>query len=207
MSESNGRLQDELAALFDRQMTMAQHESSSVAHHVSQHYHHSAHVASIDPDPTVRTQPSTTLSISDDSGSYGIDSRTLSLSQLDLLQNADIEQRQHLIQTWQLYLNSAVESTSMPHSASPVRDSEMNDCSSDRGDDQTGHAEPYMISGYEATSKRNLKPPRREPTTGEPYVSSTDPVYHHQQWWEAARVGMMESQYGAFEQRNRYHAV
>jgi hypothetical protein len=203
VSESNGKLQDELAALFDRQMTMTQPESSSVAYNVSQHYHHSAHVASIEPSPTVRTQPVTTSSISYILASYGIDSRTLSPSQLDLFQNADIEQRQRLIQTWQLYLNSAVESTSMPHSALPARDSEMKDCSSDGGDDQKGHAEPYMISGYEATSQRNLKPPRREPTTGEPYVSSTDPVYRNQQWWEAAPVGMMEPQYWGFEERNR----
>lgn len=207
MSESNGKLQDELAALFDRQMTMTQPASSSVAYSVSQHYHHSAHVASIDPSPTTCAQPAAALSISDILGSHGIDSRALSLSQLDLFQNAESEQRQRLIQTWLLYLDSPSQSTNMPHSALPVRDSEMTDCSSDGGDDQKGHAEPYMVSGYEATSERNLKTPRKEPTTGEPYVSSTDPVYHNQQWWEATHIGMMESQYGAFEERNRYDAA
>lgn len=184
-------------------MTMAPPESSSVAYNVSQHYHHSAHVASTDPSATARPQPLTTSYSLD---SHGIDSRMLSQSQVDLFQNAGIEQRQRLIQAWQLYLNSAVERASMPHSALSARDSEMTDCSSDGGDDQRGHAEPYMISGYEVASQRNLKP-RREPTTGEPYVLSTDPVYCNQQWWEVARVGTMESQYGASDERKRYPVV
>lgn len=198
MSESNGKLQDELAALFDRQMTMTQPESSSVAYNASQHYHQSAHVASLDPDPAIPKQPPTASSTRDILGSFGIDSRTLSLGQLDLFENADLEQRQRLIQTWQLYLDPA----SQPHFALATRDSEMKDCTSDEWDVQKGHAEPYMVSGYETSTERNLKP-RREPTTGEPYVSSTDPVYRSQQWWEAAHCGMMESQYGAFEERNR----
>lgn len=56
-------------------------------------------------------------------------------------------------------------------------------------------AEPYMVSGYESASTLP-----KEPSTGEPYVVSTDPVYMSQQWWEVAP----ESQYGLFEERQRY---
>jgi hypothetical protein len=61
-------------------------------------------------------------------------------------------------------------------------------------------AEPYMVSGYEATASAGSLP--REPSTGEPYAASTDPVYKSQQWWEVA-PGSVESQYGLFEERNR----
>ena len=75
------------------------------------------------------------------------------------------------------------------------------------------HAEPYMVSGYEggaghggslSTSTSTTLP--AEPSTGKPYESSTDPVYSGQQWWEMPRstVTSMESQYGLFEERNRY---
>lgn len=212
MSESNDKLHDELAALFDRQMTMTQPESSSVGYNVSQHYHHSAHVASLDPNPTVRTQVAATSNIGNILGTFGIDIRTLSLGQLDLFQNADVEQRQRLIQTWQLYLDPTSEPTAMPHSALPVGDSEMRNCSPDGEDDQKGQAEPYMVSGYESfpehyskhPAKRNFRPPWREPTTGEPYVPSTDPVYQNQQWRDAAHTGRMEPQYGVFEETDRF---
>jgi hypothetical protein len=78
---------------------------------------------------------------------------------------------------------------------------EMNDQVINIEDDHHGLVEPYMASGYEG--------PPREPSTGAPYTSSTDPVYRiqQQQWWEPAQVGPMESQYGAFEEIHRYHAA
>lgn len=76
----------------------------------------------------------------------------------------------------------------------------MNDQVDTIAEDHGGLAEPYMISGYEASPK--------EPTTGVPYASSTDPVYKGPQWWEPAQVTSMESQYGVFqEMMNRYHAT
>lgn len=78
--------------------------------------------------------------------------------------------------------------------------------------------EPYMVSGYEETSASASAsapaPLPREPSTGEPYAVSTDPVYkaQGQSWWEVAPVpagaaGLdldLESQYGLFEERSRY---
>lgn len=63
-------------------------------------------------------------------------------------------------------------------------------------EDKGADAEPYMVNGYEASA--SALP--REPSTGEPYAASTDPVYKSQQWWEVAP----ESQYGLFEERNRF---
>ena len=66
-------------------------------------------------------------------------------------------------------------------------------------------AEPYMLSGYAGTapSTNATATLPREPSTGEPYAASTDPVYKSQQWWEVGPESI-ESQYGLFEERMRY---
>lgn len=83
----------------------------------------------------------------------------------------------------------------------------MSESVEEAGDDHKRHAEPYMISGYETGTERVLDTLRKEPTTGEPYASATDPVYRSQQWWESAQVGPMESQDGVFEEKNRYYSA
>lgn len=209
MSESNGKLQDELAALFDRQMSMTQPETvtTPVNYSVSQHYHHSAH-ATVAPtaQPPAGPTESSTLSINDVLRSHGIDSCTLSPSELDLFQNADDEQKQRLIQTWQLYIGVTSQGRPMPRTPFPAGEFEMVDCPAEVGDEQRGLAEPYMVSGYETAREPTLSL-RKEPTTGEPYVSATDPVYSGQQWWQTALMGSQESQYGAFVERSRFDAA
>lgn len=91
----------------------------------------------------------------------------------------------------------------------------MDDCVMDDSQDGNPDAEPYMLSGYEAIATEaayslpsNLSnhlpnDPPKEPTTGEPYSGSKDPVYQGQQWWEMTNSGPMESHYGAFEQMRR----
>lgn len=162
--------------MFDRQMTMAQPESLPVTYSVSQHYHHSAHVASPSPIPTVHTDPAT-LNIREILSSHGIEPSTLSRTQINLFRNADAEQRQRLVQTWQLYREYSSQETSMSYSPLEARDFEMTDCAIEVGDDHKRHAEPYMICGYEAPAERAINPLRKEPTTGEPYFPSTDPVF------------------------------
>ncbi|OOQ86089.1 hypothetical protein PEBR_24299 [Penicillium brasilianum] len=206
VSESNTKLQDELSALFDRQMTMNQHTTPQpqtqpinstptpatsqqpISYSITQHYHHSAHVAPpTQPTPTdqAQTQALNTLLLQ-----HGINPSTLSDSQLDLIKHADSQQQQRLLQTWQVYASYGMT----PQSQS--NDTEMDDSmDEDKGPD----AEPYMVSGYESASTALPK----EPSTGEPYAASTDPVYRSQQWWEVA-PGSVESQYGLFEERQRY---
>jgi hypothetical protein len=147
-------------------------QQQPITYSITQHYHHSSHVA----PPPPPAQSTTT----DDQGlglltlliNHGIDPSTLSPSQLDLIKHADAEQQQRLLQTWQVYAAHGQPTTQS-------QDTDMDDSMhEDKGPD----AEPYMVSGYEASA------------------SATDPVYKSQQWWEVAP----ESQYGLFEERNRF---
>ncbi|KAJ5585335.1 uncharacterized protein N7459_005135 [Penicillium hispanicum] len=208
-SESNGKMQDELAALFDRQMTMAPLPTAQtpsqppITYSISQHYHHSAHVVPPSPSPaqpTVPTDMMNTNRINDVLWQHGLDPSNLSPSQIDLVKHADAEQQQRLIQTWLLYERS--QQGPAYTSSSPAEDLEMDD-SEGIADEHKGQAEPYMVSGYETAVEQVAGNLPKEPTTGEPYAASTDPAYKVQQWWEFARTGSMESQYGAFEERTR----
>ncbi|KAJ5343517.1 hypothetical protein N7541_008229 [Penicillium brevicompactum] len=186
-SESNQKVQDELASLFERQMSMTQFVppvSDSVGsldypHSIEQHYQ----------SPQLDQNPIPHSSV-DVLRYHGLDPHSLTASQLELFENADAEQKERLIQTWQLY--SQIGATD--HS----KDFAMEDSTMDEGDENTS-AEPYMISGYQHSSLPT------EPTTGEPYAGSKDPAYQSQQWWELTKGGPIESGYGAFEETRRYY--
>ncbi|CAG8381400.1 unnamed protein product [Penicillium salamii] len=180
-SESNQKMQDELAALFDRQMSMTSFHpvqtsvgSGSENSNISQH-------------GLLQQDQAPNYSSVDVLRYHGLDPSSLTPEQLGLFENAGAEQRERLIQTWQLY--SQIGAT---HPDSTMTDSSM--------DDETTSAEPYMISGYEASSSLP-----KELTTGQPYVGSKDPVYQSQEWWEMTKAGPIESNYGAFEEMRRYY--
>lgn len=206
-SESNGKVQDELALLFDRQMTMAPSRTDQVAptsqpnlsYSITQHYNHSSHVASSAPAPNNRLESMEQImqSIHDILRQNGLDPAAFSLAQLELFKNADAAQQQRLIQTWQFY--------NTPRSF-PSQDLDMDELSGELMECHGEHAEPYMASGYEVGAGSACTLPK-EPTTGKPYASSTDPVYSGQQWWEMSQTDSMESQYGLFEERNRYYSA
>lgn len=192
-------MQDELAALFDRQMSMAQLHSApsreivpsqtpEVTYNITQNYHHSAH------EVAQNTQPSSI----DILRHHGLDSNALTPEQLGLFEHADAEQRERLIQTWQLYSQFGTETSGLS------QDSAMHDSAMEDGGDAHEYAEPYMVSGYQAVANQASHLPN-EPTTGESYSLSKDPVYQGQQWWELTKAGPMESQYGAFEESRRYY--
>ncbi|KAI2788499.1 hypothetical protein POX_e06515 [Penicillium oxalicum] len=212
VQESNTKMQDELSALFDRQMTMDQHHALApsqspplqvtppepvvsrppITYSITQHYNHSAHVAPpAQPLPTpaqVQAQNLHSLLLA-----HGIDPSTLSSAQVDLIQNADAEQQQRLIQTWQVYAAHGQTECQSPDTA---MDDSMDE-------DRASSAEPYMVMGYGSSKSVGSLP--AEPSTGEPYATSTDPVYKNQsrQWWEVAPASI-DSQYGLFEERNRH---
>ncbi|OQD82617.1 hypothetical protein PENANT_c020G06133 [Penicillium antarcticum] len=164
-----------------------------ISYSITQHYHHSAHKVT----PSIPIQSSI-----DVLRHHGLDPSTMTTSQLNLFDNADMEQRERLIQTWRLY--SQLSDNTQYHT--------MHDFVMDDNEDGNPDAEPYMISGYEtiATGAAHSLPSNltndlpKEPTTGEPYTGSKDPVYQGQQWWELTNAGPMESHYGAFEQMRRY---
>ncbi|KAJ5739700.1 hypothetical protein N7533_012484 [Penicillium manginii] len=217
-SESSSKIQDELAMLFDRQMTMSmtpthdeaipisqpnQNQNQNLTYSITQHYNHSAHVASSAPTTSTlqATNQADSLAPVQDIHAVlrhnGLDPATFSVGQLELFRNADAAQQQRLIQTWQFY--------STPHS-SPLQDMDMNDDAMAEFVEYHGEqAEPYMSSGYGVEAVENASPV--EPSTGKPYDSSTDPVYRGaQEWWEMPRTSSMESQYGLFEERSRHYS-
>jgi hypothetical protein len=184
-------MQDELADLFDRQMSMTQFHSVPTQESIGLSQ---ADISGV-PQPYESThsmspeQPSSMEVLR----YHGLDPNTLTSNQLGLFENADAEQKERLIQTWQLY-------SQIGHEASQdfaMTDSAMNE------NDEHAYAEPYMVSGYENNTNQVSLP--KEPTTGEPYVGSKDPVYQSQEWWELTKAGPMESSYGAFEEMRRYY--
>ncbi|KAF3024611.1 hypothetical protein E8E15_008903 [Penicillium rubens] len=201
-SESDSKVQDELSALFDTQMSMTQlhptprettvpSQVPEIAYSITQHYHHSAH--------RVAQQTNQPSSI-DLLRHHGLDPSALTSQQIALFENADAEQKERLLQTWQLYSQLGKEASA------PAADFAMQDSAMDDSGDMNAYvdAEPYMVSGYENVADRASHIPK-EPTTGETYVGSKDPVYQGPQWWELTKAGPMESNYGAFEEMRRYY--
>lgn len=189
-------MQDELAELFDRQMSMTQFHPTptqeivgssqvpDISYGIPQPYQSPPHSVSPEQHPSINVLRH-----------RGLDPDTLTPNQLGLFENADAEQRERLIQTWQLYSQIGCEASA------PTQDFAMTDSAMDDSDENT-YAEPYMVSGYENNNQVSLP---KEPTTGEPYVGSKDPVYQTQEWWELTKAGPMESSYGAFEEMRRYY--
>ncbi|KAJ5818290.1 hypothetical protein N7474_003881 [Penicillium riverlandense] len=181
-AESNLKMQNELADLFSKQMSLSQFGSEQstgpsvsqtppISYSVTQHYHHSSHIASqhkagaADIDVLLKQN--------------GLQPQSLSTSQLDLVRHASPEQQERLIQTWKLYSQFEQQQAIAGLNPSSTQDLEMYDSM----DDSKQYAEPYMISGYEMhaseTGSRHLP---TEPTTGQPYSPSRDPVYQSQEW-------------------------
>ncbi|CAG8086844.1 unnamed protein product [Penicillium olsonii] len=185
-SESNQKMQDELAALFDRQMNMTPFPPVKSSIGAPQEPDHSNNFQQYQSSPLGQALGHSSVDVL---RYRGLDPDSLTPGQMGLFENADTEQRERLIQTWQLY--SQIGDSS--HSDSSMTDSAMED-------DETISAEPYMISGYETST-----PLPKEPTTGAPYAGSSDPVYQNQQWWELTKAGPIESGYGAFEEMRRYY--
>ncbi|KAI0125825.1 hypothetical protein BJ170DRAFT_685068 [Xylariales sp. AK1849] len=110
---------EELAALFSRNMTF-QHqpvpaakpepepEPQPIVYSISQHYHHSAHIAQ-DPEPVVEPQrpsseppqtqrPAAELILTN----HGVDPAALSTSQIELFKTAEDAQKLRLIELWRI---------------------------------------------------------------------------------------------------------
>ncbi|KAI2717455.1 hypothetical protein CBS147332_4335 [Penicillium roqueforti] len=186
-SEGESKVQDELSALFDRQMSMTQlqpapretvvpPQAPQIAYSITQHYHHSAHRVA-----QHTNQPSSV----DVLKHHGLDPNALTPDQLMLFENAEAEQRERLIQTWRLYSQFGNE-------AATAGDFAMHDSAMDHSEDGNAYAdaEPYMVSGYGNVANQASHIPK-EPTTGESYAGSKDPVYQGQQWWELTKAAVV----------------
>ncbi|KAF7597404.1 hypothetical protein BBP40_003651 [Aspergillus hancockii] len=118
-SEGNLKMQEDLVALFARQMrvdTPVSREKlpsgpSSITYSITQHYHHSSHVtrAALPAESSKQdVSPSTASnSMNEILRLQNINPSSLSPTQLRLFENAMPEQRSRLIQIWQIYPESS----------------------------------------------------------------------------------------------------
>src|ERR1700710_1989062 len=105
--------QEDLAALFSRNLSLqntyvAPTEEPSqveapIVYSISQHYHHSAHLASQQPsrpasEPPQTDQLTTEIILS----RHGVDASSLFPSQIDLFKTADAGQQMRLIELWRI---------------------------------------------------------------------------------------------------------
>ena len=123
LSEGQDKMQEDLATLFSRNLTLATPTQPSLssldsaAHaeqrplqpitYITQHYHHSAHVVPSTASPNGSSTSPFTTDIDQSSPAviltqHDIDPSTLFPSQLTLFQQADPEQRLRLVQLWRI---------------------------------------------------------------------------------------------------------
>ncbi|PGH01298.1 hypothetical protein GX51_05353 [Blastomyces parvus] len=197
----------------------------SIVYNISQHYHHSAH--QLPGTGAWSTTLSATLHAMQQAGipaeqmlsQHNVDPTALFPSQLTLFAQADLDQKSRLIELWQISRPSAgkgnpTSSSSLPthmHSMSQDAmtdaDSMDQDTRSPTGVDhnQHEHAEPYVMSGYEALAQREYNASAARDacqqafaeasqssvaaaaTAATPALSSykpaVDPVYKGHDWW------------------------
>ncbi|KAI9683840.1 MAG: hypothetical protein M1829_004174 [Trizodia sp. TS-e1964] len=181
------KMQDDLSTLFSRNLTLANipiyqpeampaEESAPIekpiTYSISQHYHHSAHLAA--PQPTPPSQTEARKSPTDPSAAeiilsrHGVDYSQLLPSQIVLFQHADTTQKMRLVELWRIspsngsdqpyaeesnkYMDTQDDAQMSPQSLSDsdemldIHDNETRDA-----------AEPYILSGYESLAQREYE--------------------------------------------------
>lgn len=219
-SESSQKAQDDLVSLFRTHMNMGPTcmttedgrpraaSPSPITYSITQHCHHSAHVAhrACMPGPVQGNTPPRDNEVANHTLSeilkyHNILPSSLSSSQLELFANALPEQQARLIQMWQICPEPSKRSQwpIQPTQAAVADDLEMGDSTYElnNGDNVHYFAEPYMLAGYELVREpkpRHFCSPANEPTTGSPYRISSDPVYQGgaQRWWERTQPATIE---------------
>ncbi|KLJ11889.1 hypothetical protein EMPG_12982 [Blastomyces silverae] len=264
-AEGDSKMQDDLATLFARQMSVAaisnpnQNPASPpqsmipavipptpdtspsppstpstsiprpIAYSISQHYHHSAHQLpgtgawSTTLSATLYAMQQAGISAEEMLFQHSVDPTALFQSQLTLFAQADVDQKSRLIELWQISRPSAGKGNQMSTSSLPanIHSSSSQDAMADvdsmdqdarstaRVDhNQHEHAEPYVMSGYEALAQReyNASAARdaceqafaeasqssvaaavavaaAETPTHLSYKPAVDPVYKGHDWW------------------------
>lgn len=179
--------------------------------YITQHYHHSGHQA-----PAHEVPVSTILEY------VGVDHSALLPSQLALFKNAGDEQRQRLIELWQispptygtqmhpLHLGNWPE-TSMEREEEAARYRlQMGEEEKPKsmlpglaGSELRNNAEPYIVQGYANLPNINGNTAPTEyrdvAEKGEAYKASSDPAYNSREWWNLSDDEPMEHQYGMLQ--------
>jgi hypothetical protein len=105
--------QDELAALFSRNLSLENHYvapveqpsavEAPIVYSISQHYHHSAHIASQRPSRPASEPPQTDqFTVEIILARHGVDVNSLSPSQIELFKTADTTQQMRLVELWRI---------------------------------------------------------------------------------------------------------
>lgn len=218
VAESDAKMQDELADLMTRNMHLGMRPPAQAAStpptpevvpqltpitYISQHYHHSAHVAPI----PVTEETSTVLKNS------GVDADALLPSQLMLFKNAESEQQRRLIELWRIApptYGGQLASSDMGNWPQTSMETEE-EAARQRWEKQEqerlknlsvlpsqGVAEPYMKNGYDADV--DMDGEKHE------YRQATDPAYDRErEWWRMSGEQPMEHQYGMLQQMQMLH--
>lgn len=176
--------------------------------YISQHYHHSAHVA---PTPINDEVPISTFLREN-----GVNADVLLPSQLQLFKNAQPDQRDRLMELWRIapptYGDQLVSrdmgnwpqtSLEMEEEAARYRwekieQDRLKNLSVLPSSDSRSNAEPYMKDGYDADMDGV------DNTQG--HRQATDPAYDRgREWWTMAEHESMENQYGMLQEMQLLH--
>jgi hypothetical protein len=113
------QMHEDLAALFSRNLSLqnrpytgatapgqidqSTQPEAAITYSITQHYHHSAHVASQNPSRPVSTPPPTDQETTEIIlGRHGVDVTTLFPSQIELFKTADPSQQMRLVELWRI---------------------------------------------------------------------------------------------------------
>jgi hypothetical protein len=113
------QMHEDLATLFSRNLSLQNNPytastvssqidqttqpEAAVTYSITQHYHHSAHLASQKPSRPVSTPPPTDQETTEIIlGRHGVDVTTLFPSQIELFKTADISQQMRLVELWRI---------------------------------------------------------------------------------------------------------
>lgn len=210
-------MQDELADMMTRNMHLGRPPAeisnpptpqvapqAAPITYISQHYHHSAHIA---PAVEEEAQASTILK------SVGVNADALLPSQLQLFKNADNEQKERLVELWriappahgnqvtrnQIYTNWPPTSMEAEETAARERwekqeQEKLRNLSVLPSQEKRDAAEPYMETGYEYAMRMEMEANEQNQRP------ATDPVHNRErEWWQMGDQERMENQYGMLQ--------
>lgn len=174
--------------------------------YISQHYHHSAHVA-----PAIVNDETPVSTYLRDNG---VNADVLLPSQLQLFKNAQPEQRDRLMELWRIapptYGDQLVSrdmgnwpqtSFEMEEEAARQRweNAEQERLKNLTALPSQSNAEPYMKEGYDANMDE-------EDTASHQQRQATDPAYDRgREWWHMSESEPMEHQYGMLQEMQLLH--
>lgn len=225
-SEGDMKMQDELATLMTQRLhidnnvnyrgqpelppTPPQPESQPPMTYITQHYHHSAHLAA-------PTPPTEDAILGEELARHGIDASVLFPSQRNLFRQAQPEQRLRLIQLWSIappsygnqqlardLANSPPTSMQQEEEAARSRYISIQAETVNSSLEQRHNAEPYITCGYSTSPHVSvaMKEAGVDSRTRE-YSRAFDPSYQSREWW-IHEPQPIEHQYGMVQQMSQF---